>query len=462
MTVRLQSLVLTLVLAGALAAPAARDAAAAPVTPPPATAPAATAVPAPAAPPGTARVTYLAGGSVYLDAGRLDGLHEGDTLVVARGGVTVARLRAAYIASHRASCDTLPGATLPRVGDVARFTPRLDAGPPAAAVTPPPAGAAILPSSVPGTTMPPAATVLMPNPPRAKHSRVRGRLGVRMLAIQSREAGDMSQPALDTRFEAVNAGGLPIDVLADVRGRRTTRTLSTGNNTVESATRVYRLAASLHDGGARYRLTLGRQASPLLSSVSLFDGGLGEWGSKRWNLGAFSGTQPDPIRLTLSQDVLQSGVYLEAHQAPLSVRRFSVAFGGVTSTARGQVNRDFVFVQASYHDPLVSLSLAQEVDVQRGWRRDSVGTSLSLTSTFATVSLRRPRGCRCTAATTTAATCGCTATARRPRPSSTTASARAAGSAPRPISARTRASRATRAAWAARATAPTRGRRAAS
>ncbi len=350
------------------------------------------AAPAPKNSPGTARVTYVTGGSVYLDAGRSDGLNEGDTLVVARDGATIARLRAAFLSSHGASCDTLPGSTLPRGGDVARFTPRLAVGPPAAAATPPAAGSAVLPPSAPGEVMPHAATVLVPNPPRARASRLRGRLGARLLAIQSREAGDMTQPALDMRLEAVNAGGLPIDLLSDVRGRRTVRTSTTGPDQVESSTRVYRLAASVHDASARYRLTLGRQASPLLSSVSLFDGGLGEWGSRRWDVGAFSGTQPDPVQLTVSREILQSGFYLAAHQAPLAARRWSLAFGGVTSTARGQVNRDFVFVQGNYHDALVSMSYAQEADIERGWRRDSVGSAFMLTSSFLTVNVQPAEG----------------------------------------------------------------------
>ncbi len=403
MTTRVIRILATLALAALGAAGAARGATAPAATSAPAARPVVTAsapavaaparpvpvkaVTANAPPPGTGHVTYVTGGSVYIDAGRVEGLHSGDTLVVWRDGSTVTRLLVTDLSSHRAACGVLPGSPMPRVDDIARFVPRLDPGPPVAAAPVPGKDAAIVPLAATGKVMPPAATVLIANPPRARSSRMRGRLGMRLLAIQSREAGRMTQPALDARFEAVNAAGLPVDLLADVRGRRTTRSLSTGINAIESSTRVYRLAASLHDFGARYRFTLGRQASPLLSSVSLFDGALAEWGSKRMTLGAFGGTQPDPVRLTMSQDVMQSGAFLEVHQAPLAVRRWSTAVGGVTSTARGQVNRDFVFVQAMYNDPVVSFSMAQEADILRGWKRDSSGAALSLTSTFATVNL---------------------------------------------------------------------------
>jgi hypothetical protein len=340
---------------------------------------------------GTAQVTYVTGGAVYLDAGRLDGVREGDTLTVSRDGVTVARLRAAYTSSHRTACDTLACAAFPRPGDAVRFVPRVE--PPAAgALTVPAPGGALVPPAAAAGLLPRPATSLIPNPPRSRGARLRGRIGARLLAIQSREAGDLTQPALDARFEAVNAGGLPFDLLADVRGRRTSRSAPGAGSETESATRVYRLAGSLHDRSAHHRLTFGRQASPMLASVSLFDGALGEWGGSRWSLGAFSGTQPDPVKLTFSQDVLQTGAFLETHQPQGSVRRWSVAAGGVTSEARGQVNRDFVFAQGSYHDPLVSLSFAQEADLLRGWKRDSAGTSFSLTSTFVTLNVRPAEG----------------------------------------------------------------------
>ena len=68
----------------------------------------------------TTRVTYVAGSSVYLEAGREQGIAEGDTVSVA-GGM---RLRVTAVSSRRAVCEPLGSrdAAPPRVGTRARTT----------------------------------------------------------------------------------------------------------------------------------------------------------------------------------------------------------------------------------------------------------------------------------------------------------------------------------------------------
>ena len=78
-----------------------------------------TAVPEPA----TAHVTYLAGRSVYIDAGRDDGLLPGATVQLVREGRVVATLRVEYLSTHRAACSIVAAQNDPVVGDTARYTP---------------------------------------------------------------------------------------------------------------------------------------------------------------------------------------------------------------------------------------------------------------------------------------------------------------------------------------------------
>jgi hypothetical protein len=54
----------------------------------------------------------------------------------------------------------------------------------------------------------------------------------------------------------------------------------------------------------------------------------------------------------------------------------------VTSSQEGEVNRDFLFLGGSWQRPRLSLHLAQEVDIARGWRQGVLPGTLSLTSTF--------------------------------------------------------------------------------
>jgi len=179
--------------------------------------------------------------------------------------------------------------------------------------------------------------------------------------------------------------GVPIDLALDARTRRTTTTISGGGITTDASTRIYQASLALHDRQGHFRMTIGRQTSPTLASVSIFDGVLAEYGGPRYSAGLFSGTQPDPVQDNISSSIFEHGAYVEMHQRPMAVRHWSMALGGVTSTQDGQVNRDFMFTQGYYQTPNFSASINQEIDVNRGWKLAVGEHPLSLTSTFAMV-----------------------------------------------------------------------------
>lgn len=315
----------------------------------------------------TARVTYLAGGSVYVDAGRLDGIGEGDTLVVLRGSVRVARVRASFLSSHRASCDTLEVSRPIQVGDAVEYRPKrapADAAPLSA-------GAA------------PDSSSLAPAPPARRGPRpFRGRVGIRYLGVQSGAAlGEFRQPGLDARLDATRLGGAPVDLAMDVRAHRSTWSGAGDTLALAAETRVYRLALDWHDRPGQRRLRIGRQSSGAFSSVSLFDGVLAEVGGERWSAGAFGGTQPHPLGLGLSSDIVEFGAYLGWRAPTGADRRWRVELGGVSSQQQGETNRDFLFAQGYFHRGRLSGSAAQEVDVNRGWRAQNEA-ALAPTSTF--------------------------------------------------------------------------------
>jgi hypothetical protein len=206
--------------------------------------------------------------------------------------------------------------------------------------------------------------------------------------VQSDRGGRLTQPALDLRLDGASLGGAPLDLAVDFRGRRVTQsipgqaTLSTGRGL------FYRFSLATRDLGGRYRITLGRQLSPALAPVNLFDGALVERRGARWNAGFFSGTQPEPLRLGMSGAIVQGGVYAEWHQPEGDARRWSVTGGAITSYDHGNTNRDFGFLQAFYLDRVLSATLSQEMDVNRGWKRDVGQPALQATGTFATTNVR--------------------------------------------------------------------------
>ena len=222
-------------------------------------------------------VSYLAGPSAYLDAGSAQGLQVGDTVVVRRDGVAIAALRVAFTSSRRASCDTLWTHAKIAVGDEVRWrrdATRIEA-------------AAIV--AVDADSVRAVAVLATPKGrPAARGTRTRGRVGARWLSVDAGAAGSYRQPGLELRLDSRDAFGGHVDAALDVRGRRTLRTTASGNVT-EQLSRVYRASTTIRDADDHRRLTLGRQTSPTLASVSLFDGALLEWASPTRTIGVFTG-----------------------------------------------------------------------------------------------------------------------------------------------------------------------------
>jgi len=314
----------------------------------------------------SAKVTYLASGTVYIDAGRLEGLGEGDTLEVQRDSRRIATLRVNFLASHRATCIVLGDGEAPAVGDGVLFLARNASGP-----------------SVPAVSPAPAAQPAAARPVSARW--LRGRVGVRYLSVRNEGGSHFEQPMLDLRADGAGTG--PLDFSLDLRGRRTSQSFSSGEQRIETLTRTYRASVTWHDPKAQRLLTVGRQSSGAVGPVSLFDGVLAQTGGERWSAGAFGGTQPDPVRMRISGSVREYGAFAERHQAPLAIRRWTLGVGAVSSYDHAAPDRDFAYLQGSYRDHRLSGYLSQEVDFNRAWKRSRGEGAVSLTSTFANARL---------------------------------------------------------------------------
>lgn len=343
----------------------------------------------------TAHVIYLTGGSVYIDAGRDQGVAIADTARVTRDGTTVALLRVAFVSTSKASCDTLRVDSPIRVGDVVRYLARGAAAAGAGAGTSPDTTAADTSGAAragvragpPGSTTGSAASPAVPAAWR-RVPPVRGRVGLGLVTVPSAGGGPgYTQPSLTLRMDGSAAAGAPIDFSIDVRGHRTYH-----GGAEDGAARVYRLSTAIRDDASTRRLSLGRQPLPVSSSASLIDGALVQMDGKRVSAGVFSGLEPAPGGYDFSTDLVQSGGFLQLRNVPGSAARWAATTGFVDSRHGADVNRDFAFAQASYFDRRLMFSASQEMDVNGGWKRAMGEPALSFTSTFATARAEIARG----------------------------------------------------------------------
>lgn len=326
-------------------------------------------------------VTYATGQSVYIGAGSLDGVWIGSRVMIVRGGALIGEVRVRYLSSHAASCELAAGTSGVQPADSVRFSLEPKGALPRDSAT-----------KVVAATKPRATR----NVSWARSAGIRGRVGMSYLVISPRDSGQgrITQPAADLRVEGYNVGGSSLSFIVDARTRRTYAEPAGGASSVDAGTRVYQASLSWSDPSSGARVTLGRQYSNALSPVSLYDGATIEVDKRRWAGGIFGGTQPGYASLSLSGEIREYGGYVQLHQTQkppgeLSIfRRWSLTMGGIGSYDHSALNREFMFAQVQYNDRRLFLFATQEVDYNRGWKRDLGESVLSPTSTFATAQLQ--------------------------------------------------------------------------
>jgi len=311
-----------------------------------------------------AHVTYVTAASVYIDAGRADGLRDSARVDVVRNGQTVAVLKVGFLSSHQSSCEIV-SATVPLAeGDVVRYRPQ---------------AAAVARDSTPQAAVAHRAT---PSSAPAPSFTVRGRVGVHYLDIVEHDGGGaLTQPGLDIRL--VGGGAGPLAVVVDVRARNAAAQ--------EPPTRVFQAAVTWNAPGSPYRFALGRQYAPGLYSAGLVDGLSAERIGRGFDVGLFTGMQPELGTLAYSSDMAQGGIYIRGHNHLGSNTSWYLTAGASGSYQQAvdgwKANREFFVLEGNFNSRRASGFISQEIDYYRPWKQEQVSglSTISPTSTYANV-----------------------------------------------------------------------------
>lgn len=315
----------------------------------------------------TARITYLTSVSAYIDAGREAGLREGALVQIIRNGAVFGTLKVAFLASRQASCDIVTASGALAVGDSVRFT-----------AAPPDRDSTVAARPAAPTTIPTARATSL------GAARLRGRVGAHYLVVaQDGGGGGFKQPSVDLRLDGRPFGNRAFGVAVDIRARRTASTFA-GATVVNGRARAYQLALVWNPSGSAARVTVGRQLTPRLPAVGLFDGVLAEVNKPQWSAGVFGGSQPEPLELGFSTDIVEVGSYVQRRGRPGQGAQWSATLGVSGSYQQAHANREFVFLQWFYSSRNLTTFVTQEIDYYRPWKRKTGTDAVSPTSTFAT------------------------------------------------------------------------------
>jgi hypothetical protein len=173
--------------------------------------------------------------------------------------------------------------------------------------------------------------------------------------------------------------GTPIGLTIDVRAYRDRRAAGSSSN----VTRVYQGLIDVSPLGSTSRLGIGRQYSTALTSIGIFDGVSLDVNRSRWSTGALAGSQPEPGSFGLSSEVREYGAYIQLHNERNVAPSWATTVGAIGSYVHGEIDREFAYLQTTFTSRRLTWYVAQELDVNRGWKSDAEGTAVSPTSTFA-------------------------------------------------------------------------------
>ena len=339
----------------------------------PAAEPAKTLVTPPPGPPRSwAAVTYVSGSTIYLEVGSKQGVKEGTIFTVVRAGQTIGELSASFVSSSRTACAVTRSSSAITVGDSVSYVP-------------------VVVEQVPTTLT--AAGSRPVTRAGTRRSPVRGRVGLRYLTINQPGGSTLRQPSVDLRLDGAQIGGSSMGLAVDVRMQRTSVTggSSSATSAPAGATRVYQAALIRQSSPTGTRLAMGRQFATVLSPIGIFDGVALDVNGSKWSGGGLVGTMPDGGSFAPSAATTEAGLWLQRHSAQGSASPWSATVGAIGSYNRGEIDREFAYLRGTLNTRVVSIYAAEEIDVNRGWKRQAEGSFATFTSTVLTAQVSMSR-----------------------------------------------------------------------
>ncbi len=311
-------------------------------------------------------VRYLSKENVYLDAGSLAGIVEGDTLQLTHSGRSVAQLLVLFTAEHSAVCLTLPGGATPRIGDSVLF----------AITSPAPRSVMEKPS--------PAAT------PRKRVSAAAARAGsgpppllqfggsIALSWDHSRDEGNGSAGSdrlnARLRLDGSRGGAMPLRFRFRGRALNTRRGMDEWRDSQERRLQIYScvLESGKEDGATH--MALGRLSGGRAGARGALDGlRLDRELRHGMRLGLFLGGMPDWSEARISSRGARYGIYFGARDEN---RRLDLEL--VREDEAGILSREYLALASQWRRGSWTIRHRMTLDWNREWRRERSRAAMTL------------------------------------------------------------------------------------
>lgn len=196
---------------------------------------------------------------------------------------------------------------------------------------------------------------------------------------------DYDRPTMRLNLKATGLFGGNYSARVRLRSRYNDRARAIGTApATEWRNRIYEVNVTYGNPDTPFGFQAGRISARDLGAVGYTDGVLlthrvGE----NWRWGALAGTRPDWETSEFQTTVQKYGAFVGFERGDRAESRFVLKLAAVGEYHDSTVSREFLYVRSSYHrERRLDLYGTAELDVNRDWREDRTGESVSLSALY--------------------------------------------------------------------------------
>jgi len=326
--------------------------------------------------------------ALYVAAGTADGLRAGDSLSVVRSNRIIARLEVKFVAEHSASCLLGNAGQEIRDSDFVvwsiprtEFLKRTQRAEETSGQNP------VGGTPVANPRAPQRSTTSSSRRRASKQQRLTGAFSVQTLLQRDKSASqfDYLAPSAYLRLRLERIGNTPLQWNLRLRSRQNYRAdLSGGLQHQETMSRFYEMSLSYAPADAAVELAAGRMLRNDLRGLGYLDGLLAAYKiNQRVKAGIFFGSEPESYRASFQPDDRKMGGFVHVKTAVQKNAELSSTLTAIGRYANQQLSREFLVLQNDFTmNRRFYFSQYLEMDINRRWRREMGGKSVSFSDLF--------------------------------------------------------------------------------
>jgi hypothetical protein len=326
------------------------------------------------------KVKYLSGENVYLDTGSNDSLAVGDHLTVIKGEKTIAELEIVFVADHSSSCRIVrqdgPIETGLIVNKMQNVNPVVQAVP-----------SVIAPevSTKPVEIKPALAAASTAGIPGAK---IDGSVSFQFYRWNDTNPSnlDFTQPGSRLNLKASRLWNKDITLNLRMNSLYYMRTRRYNSDVPKTQwrNRVYQASLTYGNDQSPFSFEVGRIISNKLSGIGYVDGLMVQKRvSSVFQIGGFGGTQPQWQYSTFQTSLQKYGAFLSYERGNIQKSRLESVVAASGEYHGRTVSREFLFLRNNVNiTSRWNIYQNAEIDINRSWRKEKVGKSLSLSNLY--------------------------------------------------------------------------------